>query len=286
MFAADCGYQPGMSAAKSPVERGFAWLWRRPWFRRAFYNGIGIAFRGNRRWRMMNCGWVDPDSPSPAGSSDEAGGEGLYLRMVDGVSLEGRHLLEIGSGRGGGCLLLHERFRPARMVGLDYAGASVRWCRRQFAKQGIEFHSGSALATPFPNAGFDVVLCVELTHCIPDKPAFLAEMARLLKPGGTLLVGDFFYRREDATHALLKFRNALVTAPFAVKTEEDLTSGVLAAIRADASRREALISEGVPSPLRGLARYFGGSTESSTYQALESGRAVYLRFQLERRATS
>jgi len=270
-----------MSARKSPLERGFARLWRRPWFRRAFYNGIALGFGRNRKWRMMNCGWTPPDGAARApDGADEALGRQLYLRVVDDVPLTDRRVVEIGSGRGGGCILLHETLHPARMVGLDYAGASVRWCRRHFSRPGLEFAAGSAMHTPFGDGSFDVAVCVELTHCLPDKVGFLGEMARIIAPGGTLLIADFFYRRPDASHALEKFQAAIRSSPFRVVAEEDLTAGVLAAMRADAGRRDTMIRESVPHLFRGLANYFGGSVDSPTYRSLDDGRSVYLRYRL------
>lgn len=273
-----------MAATKSSLQRLFTWLWRRPWFRRLFYNSIGLAFRGQQNWRMMNCGWADPGHPLPSFLANEELNRALYLRVVGDTPLTDRRVLEVGAGRGGGCSFLHERFRPSRMAGLDYAGASARWCQRHFSRPGLEFHAGDALHTPFPAASFDAVICVELTHCVPDKPAFLREMTRVLAPGGTLLVADFFYRRPDAAHALGKFQEAIATSDFVLLAEEDLTAGVLSAMRADGARRDEMIKRSVPRPFQKVAHYFGGTTESSTYTGLAAGRAVYLRFALRRKS--
>jgi ubiquinone/menaquinone biosynthesis C-methylase UbiE len=50
----------------------------------------------------------------------------------------------------------------------------------------IDFHEGQADGLPFPNAGFDVVLCQQGLQFFPDQLAALREMRRVLKPGGSV----------------------------------------------------------------------------------------------------
>lgn len=272
-----------MSGARQlPHQWLFTRLWRRPWFRRQFYNALGYAFRRKQSWRMMNCGLARtaalPDLPDEW--RDEGSGYQLYAALVDGTALAGRDVLELGAGRGGGSRFLHRCYAPRRVVALDYAAATTRWCRRRFAAPGLEFVSGDASAPPFPAASFDVIAGVEVTHCLPDKARFLASAARILRPGGRLLIADFFYRRPDAMHALGKFQAALAASPFTVVAEEDWTPEVIAAIEQDSDRRAAEIAGSVPSFLRSIASGFTSTTASSTYTGLRAGRTVYLRYVL------
>ena len=272
---------------KSPLQTAFTALWRQPRFRRLFYSLLGLAFRRRLEWRMMNCGYLplhDPVSGLPAEWENERTGFELYARVVAETPLAGREVLEVGSGRGGGARFLHRRHAPRRVVAADYAAPVTRWCRKRFAAPGLEFVTASATALPYPAQSFDVMLGIELTHCIPDKGASLAEAARVLRPGGRLLLADFFYLCPDSAHARGSFEAALAQSDFTVVLAEDLTERVCAAIESDTARRIAAIERDVARILQPLARGFASTTESSTYRQLRAGRAVYLRHVLARAA--
>jgi ubiquinone/menaquinone biosynthesis C-methylase UbiE len=67
----------------------------------------------------------------------------------------------------------------------------------------IGWHAGSALALPFPDAAFDVVLCQQGLQFFPDRPMALREMRRVLAPDGRLAVNVFGpIEHNPATHAL------------------------------------------------------------------------------------
>lgn len=262
----------------------FTWLWRRPWFRRYFYNTISLVFGSKINWRMMNCGYLpaQPRAQVPATQQNERLSYELYEQLVADSPLAGRDMLELGAGRGGGAQYLHRTHTPRRLVALDYAPSSVRWCRRHWGKPGLEFVVGDATNPPFPPASFDVIVAVEVTHCVLDKARFFSAAAQLLRPGGHLLIADFFYRRPDANHALAKFEAASAHPALRRVAADDWTAGVIAAIEADSARRTAEITASVPRFLQATALGFTSTTKSSTYVALREGRTVYRRYVFER----
>ena len=274
-----------MSDSKPNLQRLFSRLWRRPWFRRQFYNALGLLFRRQVSWQMMNCGYRDGGPPIhlPPEREAERTSYELYARLIAGTSLAGRDVLELGAGRGGGARFLHDTLHPRRTVALDYAEESVRWCRRKFSTPGLEFVCGDAGAPPFPDLSFDVIVAVEVTHCLTDKEGFLASAARVLRPGGRLLIADFFYLRSDAMHALGKFDAALAGSAFTLVAQDDWTAGAIAAIEADTARRAQAITAHVPRFLQKTALGFASTTASSTYVAMREGRTVYRRYVLGRR---
>jgi SAM-dependent methyltransferase len=277
-----------MSTPKSRLQRLFSWLWRRPWFRRQFYNALGLLFRRQLSWQMMNCGYQD-DGPPVALAPErepERTSYALYARLIAGTPCAGRDVLELGAGRGGGARFLHDTCHPRQLVALDYAEESVRWCRRNFSSAGLKFVCGDAGEPRFPDASFDVIVAVEVTHCLADKEIFLAAAARVLRPGGRLLIADFFYRRPDAMHALGKFETALAGSAFTVVANDDWTAGATAAIEADSARRTRVITDHVPRFLQKTALGFASTTASSTYVAMREGRTVYRRYVLEKRKPS
>ncbi len=233
----------------------------------------------------MNCGYRDANPPItlPAEREAERTSYELYARLIAETPLAGRDVLELGAGRGGGARYLHDTYHPRRLIALDYAEESVRWCRRKSSKPGLKFVCGDAGSLLFPDASFDVIVAVEVTHCLLDKEAFLSSAARVLRPGGRLLIADFFYHRADAMHALGKFEAALAGSAFTILANDDWTAGATAAIEADTARRTQVITKSVPGFLQSTALSFASTTESSTYLAMHAGRTTYRRYVLERR---
>ena len=61
----------------------------------------------------------------------------------------------------------------------------------------VRFECADYLHTPFPDAGFDVVWALESLCHAADKPAFYREAARLLRPGGRLVVAEYMRTRRN-----------------------------------------------------------------------------------------
>ncbi|GAA0732872.1 class I SAM-dependent methyltransferase [Dactylosporangium roseum] len=97
--------------------------------------------------------------------------------------------LEVAIGTG-----LNLPYYPAgvRLTGIEWSPAMLRIARRRAADLGreVELHTGDAQALDFPDARFDTVACTFALCAIPDARAALAEMARVLRPGGLLLLAD------------------------------------------------------------------------------------------------
>jgi len=76
-------------------------------------------------------------------------------------------------------------------IGLDILDRKIRWLsrRRSFLVR------GSCDRLPFPDNSFDSVICSEVIEHVPDKPEILGEMSRVLRPGGTLILGTPDYGR-------------------------------------------------------------------------------------------
>jgi ubiquinone/menaquinone biosynthesis C-methylase UbiE len=96
-------------------------------------------------------------------------------------------VLDVGCGTGRLLKLLAD-VGPIRGYGLDAAPEMIKVAQRQCP--GMEFHVGSAEALPFPDQSMDWVTICLAYHHLPDRPGFLAEAARVLRPGGRLLVTE------------------------------------------------------------------------------------------------
>jgi ubiquinone/menaquinone biosynthesis C-methylase UbiE len=99
--------------------------------------------------------------------------------------------LDIATGTGFTALA----FAPhvAQVVGLDVSPGMLAQARKQAAEQGIanaDFQEGEAEHMPFPDDSFDLVTCRIAPHHFLSIKKFLREVARVLKPGGRLLLAD------------------------------------------------------------------------------------------------
>jgi ubiquinone/menaquinone biosynthesis C-methylase UbiE len=101
-------------------------------------------------------------------------------------------ILDVGCGTGIVARRL-ARTGAARVVGLDAAPAMLDVARAAAAREGlaIEWRHGMAERLPFPDAGFDLVTCQFALMFFADRAGALAEMHRVLRPGGRLLLSVF-----------------------------------------------------------------------------------------------
>jgi ubiquinone/menaquinone biosynthesis C-methylase UbiE len=112
-------------------------------------------------------------------------------RALDGVSRP--LILDVGTGTGRVPLaLLRDLNFEGRIVGLDLSLKMLREARRKTAghEDQVMLLWKDALTLPFPDHSFEAVCCVEALEFISDPRLGLAEMARVLKPGGTLLAAN------------------------------------------------------------------------------------------------
>ena len=114
---------------------------------------------------------------------------GRALREVGALSPDDRYLdIACGAGR----LVLEAAPRVERAVGLDLAPKMIERARSHADKSGesAEFHVGSAQELPFGDGEFTVITCTTAFHHFPDPPAAVKEIARVLAPGGRVLLAD------------------------------------------------------------------------------------------------
>lgn len=94
-------------------------------------------------------------------------------------------------GTGTGFVIEGLRGRVRRIVGFDANDAMLAEARRKFsAAPEITFERAESLALPAADASFDAVFANMYLHHTPDPAAAIAEMARLLRPGGRLVITD------------------------------------------------------------------------------------------------
>lgn len=101
-------------------------------------------------------------------------------------------VLELGSGAGVGLELAARRARRGLVAGVDLSPAMVRragWRNRRAARAGrLQVRPGSATALPWPDGAFTRAFSVNTANEWPDRRGALAELHRVLAPGGRLAI--------------------------------------------------------------------------------------------------
>lgn len=114
-----------------------------------------------------------------------------YPQMLEELELEPfEDALDVGCGTGAVLELLHARYPSKHLTGLDLTPGMIDVAR---AKQldNVSFVVGDAEALPFEPRSFDAVLCSNSFHHYPHPERFFAEVARVLRPGGRLVLRDY-----------------------------------------------------------------------------------------------
>ena len=104
----------------------------------------------------------------------------------------GERILDVGCGPGFYCVeLAADVGSSGSVVGVDSSPAMLELAARRCAgHEGVELRRGDAVALPVDDASVDGALCVQVLEYIPDPTVALAEMHRVLRPGGRVVVWD------------------------------------------------------------------------------------------------
>jgi ubiquinone/menaquinone biosynthesis C-methylase UbiE len=118
----------------------------------------------------------------------------------------GEQVLDVGCGTGTLAMEVARCVgRAGRVVGIDPGPQQIARARAKVARRNlpIEFQIGVIEQLAFPDQTFDVVLSTLMMHHLPAplKRQGLAEIARVLKPGGRLIIADFKRKQERAGQA-------------------------------------------------------------------------------------
>lgn len=202
----------------------------------------------------------------------------LYDHVVNRENLNGKLVLEVGSGRGGGASYITRYYKPKSYVGLDISESSIEFCNDHYNVDGLTFKCGIAEKLPFADQTFDYVVNVESARCYNDMLAFFKEVYRVLKKDGKLLIADMIYPKE-----LEQFRTRFENAGFSVRHETNISSNVVAALGKDSERREHLIDTKAPKILRSSFKTFAGTVGTSRYNNFATGVFQYWSFVLEKK---
>ena len=110
-------------------------------------------------------------------------------------------VLDVGCGNG--YTLSHYARCGAQVFGLDLTSSALDLSRKRFALDGLDCHlvQGDAEWLPFPDRSFDLVVSAGVLHHTPHIETAIAEIHRVLKPSGTIIL--MLYHRNSLDYRLL-----------------------------------------------------------------------------------
>lgn len=163
----------------------------------------------------MNADFDEPGYPDEsAGKLQMIWGEGFLspggpaeiARVLGNNSVAGLSILDIGSGAGGAAVVLARDHAARKVVGVDVdqglVDLALARARKLRLGDRVEYQLIRPGALPFPDASFDAVFSKDAIIHVEDKAALYAEILRVLRPGGRVLIGDWL-KSDDASHESL-----------------------------------------------------------------------------------
>ena len=134
------------------------------------------------------------------------GGAGNIEKIVDGVDLQGKRVLDIGCGVGGPAFILARTY-GADVVGTDLEPHLIEIAKERAAKLGLEEKTDFRVVEPgplsFPDSSFDCVVSSGAFTQIADKLGMFKEVLRVLKPGGVLSCYDWMKSEGEYSDDML-----------------------------------------------------------------------------------
>ncbi len=130
--------------------------------------------------------------------------EPYLARLEPFISLAGRSVLDMGAGTGG-LLLACQRHGASRLVGIEVEPPLHELAQLRLAGTGIECLLTDGDTVPLPDASFDVIVSTHVIEHVVSPSRYLAEVARLLKPDGVILLACPNRLWPQEPHAQLPF---------------------------------------------------------------------------------
>jgi len=193
----------------------------------------------------------------------------LYDFVANSIDLNGKDLLEVGCGRGGGLSYINRYLKPKTATGIDLNNKAISFCQKNY--KDITFLQGNAQLLKFENHSFDVVINVESSHRYAQVDKFLEEVHRVLRPGGHLIFTDFRLKNE-----IEKLNEQFVKEKLKVLKNELITTNVLEALRLSSAKTEDLVRRLTPKIVHSIGKKFAATEGTPTFKKFATNEYEYL----------
>jgi len=150
-----------------------------------------------------------------------------YYYVLKNINFKDKTVLDIACGSGYGTKIIAQK---AKLVyGIDKSASAIKFAVRQYPKRNINFLRGDATNLPFKNNSLDIVISFETLEHISNYSKFIAEISRILKKKGLLIISTpnkrytlkdkfgkprnrfhfFEFNYEELSHLLKKYSSEL-----------------------------------------------------------------------------
>lgn len=126
-------------------------------------------------------------------------------------TLADKDVLELGCGNGAQSMYIYEKYNPKTFTGIDINAHNIELAKSiNGTHQNLNYHVDDAQAMAnIPDNSVDVLLCIESAFHYPDKPRFLKEVRRVLKPSGTFLIADILSHSQKNRRIMEKWKKKM-----------------------------------------------------------------------------
>lgn len=137
------------------------------------------------------------------------GGIEEVREILAGIDVAGREILDLGCGIGGIDVGLVREFGARQVVGVDIQESLVGKARDRARRAGVDdrvrFEVVAVGPLPFTAGSFDIVFSKDAIFHVEDRPRLFEELARVLRPGGSLAVADFLRADREPLPRLAEY---------------------------------------------------------------------------------
>ncbi len=206
---------------------------------RTFYNRFAKKAKTDEL-KFMNYGYHDDKLSIELKPEDEMYRYSiqLYHHVATQVDIKGKKVLEVGSGRGGGASYIASYLQASEVIGVDISSEAVTLCNQVYQLDNLAFQTADSENLPFNDNSFDVVVNVESSHCYGSMDVFIAEVSRVLKPGGVFLFCDL--RPEERVQKTL---DIIAKSGLTLREQKNITSNIITSTELMSENRKSKIAE-------------------------------------------
>ena len=163
-----------------------------------YYESMNMALkRLNNGYTMLHYPFFESESDSFVKAQTNL--TDYCISLLDPI--ENKEVVEIGCGNGVQSLYIWQKFKPAKITGIDLSTANIEIAISEKERMNAEVVSflvdDAQNMKNIPSESVDVLLSIESAFHYPDKTAFLKEVHRVLKPGGQFLIADILTKPSE-----------------------------------------------------------------------------------------
>jgi MPBQ/MSBQ methyltransferase len=220
----------------------------------AYFDAFLNAVRGGARIDHVHLGhWDRPETATGSPADFEAAQARMAEKLLSLADVQpGQHILDAGCGLGGLARLVDAKVSPVSLIGLNIDPRQLAVCDgiKARADNRLDWVAADACRLTFADNVFDWVFCVEAIFHFKTRRRFLAEAFRVLRPHGSLVLGDILLQRPgtdgalpvaaiedtletelgpwpDKWFSLAELRSCSLDCGFSIETEIDATANTL-----------------------------------------------------------